>query len=184
MGGLPKIAVALSIFLIATSVASADESVSDAALTARVKAALAADSAVKARQIQVETRDGVVQLSGFVDSEDAQSAAVLRARSVDGMAEVRNDLSIRTDDRPAAEPVADTVIAARVRNRLNDVELKEGSDVNVEVSDGVVQLSGFVMSVDEKARAGDVASTVAGVRDVENQIALTNDADERERSPE
>lgn len=179
MRGLPKIAVALSIFLIATSVASAGESASDAELTARVKAALAADIAVKARQIEVETRDGVVQLSGFVDSDDTRSAAVLRARSVKGVAEVRNDLSIRSDDRPAAQPVSDTVIAARVRNRLNEANLDDASDVNVEVSDGVVQLSGFVMSVDQKARAGDLASGVEGVRDVENQIALTDAADDR-----
>jgi hyperosmotically inducible protein len=154
--------------------------VSDTALTTKVKTALTGDRAVKARDIEVETRDGVVQLSGFVDSEDARTAAVLRARAVDGVAEVRNDLSIRTDDRPAQEPVSDTVIAARVRDSLGNVKLADDSDVNVEVSKGVVQLSGFVESVEEKARAGDAASAVAGVRDVENHIALL---DESEPSP-
>lgn len=161
--------------------AAADQPASDAALTTKVKAALATDRTVRARDIEVETRDGVVQLSGFVDSEGARTAAVLRARSVNGVAEVRNDLSIRADDRPAREPVADKVIAARVRDSLGNVKLADGSDVNVEVSEGVVQLSGFVMSVEEKARAGDAASSVAGVRDVENHIALV---DEGVREPE
>lgn len=165
----------------AAAVQAAPEPGSDVALTTKVKAALAADRAVKARDIEVETRDGVVQLSGFVDSEDASTAAIMRARSVEGVAEVRNDLSIRTDDRPAQEPVADTVIAARVRDSLGNVKLAEDSDVNVEVSEGVVQLSGFVRTVEEKAQAGDAASTVAGVRDVENHIALL---DERDRSPQ
>jgi hyperosmotically inducible protein len=158
----------------------ADQPVNDTVLTTKVKAALVGDRAVKARDIEVETKDGVVQLSGFVDSEDAKTAALMRARSVDGVAEVRNDLSIRTDDRPAQEPVADTVIAARVRDSLGNVKLADKSDVNVEVSRGVVQLSGFVESVEEKARAGDAASAVAGVRDVENNIALM---DEPEPSP-
>lgn len=160
---------------------AAQQSIDDTALTAKVKAALATERFVQARDIEVETRDGVVQLSGFVDSEAARTAAVMRARSVNGVAEVRNDLSIRTDDRPAAQPVADNVIAARVRDSLGNVKLADGSDVNVEVSEGVVQLSGFVMSVEEKARAGDAASSVAGVRDVENHIALV---DEGDRAPE
>lgn len=148
---------------------------SDTALTMKVQAALVGDRSVNANDIEVETRDGVVQLSGFVDSEDARSAAVMRARSVTGVAEVRNDLSLRNDDRPATEPASDTVIAARVRNSLGKVELAQGSDVNVEVSEGVVQLSGFVQSTEEKVRAGDAASRVAGVRDVENHIALTGE---------
>lgn len=157
------------------------QAVTDTALTAKVKSALATDRAVKASDIQVETRDGVVQLSGFVDSEDAQTAAVMRARSVPGVAEVRNDLSIRSNDRPAQEPVSDTVIEARVRSSLGSAQLEDESDVNVEVSAGVVQLSGFVTTVEEKARAGDVASGVAGVRDVENNIALTKEHERASR---
>lgn len=160
----------------AAAVQAATQSVSDTALTTKVKAALSGDRNVQARDIEVETREGVVQLSGFVDSEGARSAAVLRARSVDGVAEVRNDLSIRTDDRPVREPVSDDgVIAARVRDSLGNVMLADESEVKVEVSEGVVQLSGFVESVEEKARAGDAASAVAGVRDVENHIALLDE---------
>ena len=178
-----KFAAALAaIFLAtsATSVAVADDA-KDAALTERVKTALAGDSALAARNIEVETRDGVVQLSGFVDSEDQRTAALMRARSVQGVQEVRNDLSLRDDTRPADRAVADTVIAAKVRDSLKGADLSSDSDVNVEVSKGVVQLSGFVSTPQEKARAGDLASSVEGVRDVENQIALT---DEPKPSPQ
>jgi osmotically-inducible protein OsmY len=64
---------------------------------------------------------------------------------------------------------------------LQGAALASESDVNVEVSKGVVQLSGFVSTPQEKARAGDLASAVEGVRDVENQIALT---DEPKPSPQ
>jgi hyperosmotically inducible periplasmic protein len=183
MRHLRELTLIVCLFCVMQAAAAAPQTsaVSDTALSAKVKSALATDHTLKARDIEVETRDGVVQLSGFVDSEDARSAAVLRARSVSGVAEVRNDLSIRNDDRPAQEPVSDTVIAARVRSSLGSVPLEDDSDVNVEVSAGVVQLSGFVNSIEEKARAGDAASGVSGVRDVENNIALTK---EHERSPQ
>jgi hyperosmotically inducible protein len=181
MRHLRELTLIVCLFCVMEAAAADPQAVSDTALTAKVKSALATEHAVKASDIEVETRDGVVQLSGFVDSEDARTAAVLRARSVSGVAEIRNDLSIRNDDRPAQEPVSDTVIAARVRSSLGSVQLEDDSDVNVEVSAGVVQLSGFVTSIEEKARAGDAASGVAGVRDVENNIALTKD---HERSPQ
>src|SRR5687767_12045921 len=179
-----KFAAALASIVLATSVnsiAAADDPAKDAALTERVKTALAGDSTSAAREIEVETREGVVQLSGFVDSEDQRTAALMRARSVQGVQEVRNDLSLRDDTRPTERPVADTVIAAKVRDSLQGADLNTDSEVNVEVSKGVVQLSGFVSTPQEKARAGDLASTVDGVRDVENQIALT---EEPEPAPE
>lgn len=180
-----RFAVAMATILLATSVtsvaAAGEDRGRDAAVTERVKAALASDRALAGRDIKVETRDGVVQLSGFVDSEDQRTAALMRARGVQGVQEVRNDLSLRDDSRPTKRPVADTVIAAKVRNSLQGADLSSDSEVNVEVSKGVVQLSGFVSTPQEKARAGDLASSVEGVRDVENQIALTN---EPERAPQ
>jgi hyperosmotically inducible periplasmic protein len=180
-----KFAAVVAATLLATSVtsfaAAGEHDARDAALTERVKTALASDRALAAREIEVETRDGVVQLSGFVNSEDQRTAALMRARSVQGVQEVRNDLSLRNDTRSTHRPVADTVIAAKVRDSLKGAELSSDSDVNVEVSKGVVQLSGFVSTPQEKARAGDLASAVEGVRDVENQIALT---DEPERAPQ
>lgn len=180
-----KFAAALGTILLAASVtslaAAGDEQSRDTALTERVKTALASDRALTGRDIEVETRDGVVQLSGFVDSEDQRTAALLRARSVQGVQEVRNDLSLRDDTRSTRQPTADTVIAARVRDSLQGADLGSDGDVNVEVSKGVVQLSGFVSTPQEKARAGDLASAVEGVRDVENQIALT---DEPKPSPQ
>ncbi|WP_161965568.1 BON domain-containing protein [Steroidobacter cummioxidans] len=170
----------LSIFPFAAAAGAESQAVSDSALTAKVKSALTTARGAEMRNIQVETRNGVVQLSGFVGSEDARSAALMRARSVAGVAEVRNDLTVRNDARLAPQqPAPDTVIAARVRSSLSNARLDGESDVNVEVSAGVVQLSGFVTSVEEKVRAGDAASAVPGVRDVENNIALTKEHERR-----
>lgn len=69
--------------------------IQDTAISARVKAALAGDPDVKARDVQVETFRGTVQLSGFVDSPENVRRAADVARRVDGVREVRNDLIVK-----------------------------------------------------------------------------------------
>src|SRR6187399_1385676 len=54
---------------------SSGEVVNDAEITTKVKSALAGDPRTKAHQVNVETHEGVVQLSGFVDTSEAKSTA-------------------------------------------------------------------------------------------------------------
>jgi hyperosmotically inducible periplasmic protein len=146
---------------------------SDAALTARVKAALIDHEATKARQIQVETSSGAVQLSGFVDSEMDVETALKVARSVPGVREVNNGLDLRAPDRTAGEVSKDGVIEAKVKAEIaRDEGLATASDINVEVDAGIVQLSGFLPSLEQKNRARDAATRVSGIRDVRNNIAV------------
>jgi hyperosmotically inducible periplasmic protein len=69
--------------------------VDDATITTQVKAKLAADHAVSAMAINVETMKGTVQLSGFAKSQDEKMAAERIARGVSGVVGVRNDIVIR-----------------------------------------------------------------------------------------
>jgi osmotically-inducible protein OsmY len=74
---------------------SAGQAVDDGVVTAKVKAALVADPVTKAHQINVETFKGTVQLSGFVESDEARSRALQLARDVDGVKKVKDALEIR-----------------------------------------------------------------------------------------
>jgi hyperosmotically inducible protein len=74
---------------------SVGEVVDDSMLTVKVKAALIADPVTKARLINVETKDGVVQLSGFVDSVAEQSQATEVARGVSGVKKVDNQTDVK-----------------------------------------------------------------------------------------
>ena len=67
----------------------------NAALTARVKAALVAEPTVKARDVNVESFRGTVQLSGFVDDQRQIERAVEIARGSEGVKSVKNDLRIK-----------------------------------------------------------------------------------------
>lgn len=75
---------------------SAGEYIDDATLTAKVKAALAESSDVKAREVNVETHRGEVQLSGFVGSQAEAQKAVQLARNVKGVRSVKNDIRIKS----------------------------------------------------------------------------------------
>jgi hyperosmotically inducible protein len=67
--------------------------VDDTAITAKVKAALAGDSAVKSSDISVTTNSAVVTLSGQVANSDQKSAAVKDAAGVSGVKDVTNNLT-------------------------------------------------------------------------------------------
>jgi osmotically-inducible protein OsmY len=70
--------------------------VDDATVTAKVKTAIASDVGVKAASnVNVETYRGVVQLSGFADSEDQAAKAVTAAKKVSGVRSVKNDIRIK-----------------------------------------------------------------------------------------
>ena len=64
----------------------------DTALTSEVKAKLLADDIVPSRKVKVETTDGVVQLSGTVESQAQSDRAESIAKAIDGVKSVKNDL--------------------------------------------------------------------------------------------
>ncbi len=80
---------------VSTSKDTAGTVVDDSMITSQVKAKLVDDSTTKAYQINVEAQNGVVQLAGFVDSNEAKARAGELARTVSGVTTVRNDLEIR-----------------------------------------------------------------------------------------
>jgi len=91
------------LMLIATFVACASTSkqegageyVDNSVITSKIKSKLAADDFLKSFEIGVETYKGIVQLSGFVDSQRAIDKAGQIARSVDGVKSVKNNLRIK-----------------------------------------------------------------------------------------
>ena len=75
---------------------SVAQTTGDAAITAKVKTALAADELVKARKIDVDTMRGVVTLNGTVSSAAEKQRALDVARRVEGVASVKDNLRTGT----------------------------------------------------------------------------------------
>ena len=74
---------------------SAGEYVDDSVITTKVKSLLAADDFLKSFQIGVETFQGTVQLSGFVNSQQAADKASEITRSVQGVKSLKNNLIVK-----------------------------------------------------------------------------------------
>lgn len=80
---------------VATGAAQAQQSLSDGALTAKIKAKMALDDLVKAADIDVDTEGSVVTLTGDVGSADERRRAVRIATETAGVTMVVNHLKVR-----------------------------------------------------------------------------------------
>ncbi|MGB7801987.1 molecular chaperone OsmY [Buttiauxella sp.] len=67
----------------------------DTATTSEIKAKLLSDDIVPSRHVKVETTEGVVQLSGTVESNAQSARAESIAKAVDGVKSVKNDLKVK-----------------------------------------------------------------------------------------
>jgi len=74
---------------------STGQYVDDSVITTKVKAAIHREESLNVFQIKVETYKGVVQLSGFVDSEQSVMKAGEAATGVEGVVSVKNDLVVK-----------------------------------------------------------------------------------------
>lgn len=146
--------------------------VDDAGITAGVKTKLIGDKDTKTYQINVETRNGVVQLNGFVDNAAARTQAEQIAKSEKGVTRVENNLEIGKPGRTGGAIVDDAAITMKVDSALAADQRTSALRVDVETNGGEVQLSGFATNAGEKAAAEEVAKGVEGVRTVSNKIDL------------
>ena len=74
---------------------STGDYVDDSVITTKIKTHLGADNFLKSFEISVETRKGVVELSGWVGTQEAVNKAGHIARSVAGVKSVRNNLIVK-----------------------------------------------------------------------------------------
>jgi hyperosmotically inducible periplasmic protein len=151
---------------------SLGETVDDGAITARIKTALIRDSATEARHINVDTRRGVVQLNGFVESQGERNEAAQVAQGVSGVASVENNLEVKDSSRTAGQVMDDGVITTKVKMALAESPVTKAYQINVATHRGAVELGGWVDSSEMRNEAGRLAGSVAGVTTVANNLDI------------
>jgi osmotically-inducible protein OsmY len=127
------------------------------------------EPSIEAAEIGVSVRDGVVTLSGYVDSFYKKWAAERAAARVFGVKAVAEELKVRL---PGSLERADEDIARAVSDALEWNVAVPHDRVEVQVQDGVVTLSGEVDWWYQKDAAGDVARKLVGVVLVSNLITI------------
>lgn len=85
----------------------------------------------------------------------------------------------RDDGKTVGQTVDDSAVTAKVKTAFAQDPGVKAMDVKVVTHRGAVQLSGWVNTAEEKARAEQVAKSVAGVSTVENKIEVKTDLNKK-----
>ncbi|WP_425446923.1 BON domain-containing protein [Dethiothermospora halolimnae] len=121
-----------------------------------------------AMDINVTCRDGVAQLSGFVDVLAEKKYAEKIAKDMDGIKKIENSITIGVDSN-----ITDKHMEKEVRERLFTSEFKGNVNaVGVKVNNGVANLVGHVDKLKDSHIAMDLASRCRGIKDVVNNIKV------------
>ena len=139
----------------------------DVEITSNIENKLVWDSQINAMGIRVETTNGIVTLTGVVDSYWEKTLAEDIAYYTHGVIGVVNNLSVTLPKSMVDVDIENDIIAAYKRSGLID-ETK----INVSVTDGIVHLTGTTSNYLEKAQAYNIAMFTSGVIDVINDITI------------
>jgi hyperosmotically inducible protein len=145
--------------------------VDDSTIAATIKAGLLDNRNTSAARINVDSYQGVVQLSGFARSEAEMAAATRVAEGVPGVKKVVNSLALAPGTSLGTK-LDDSMITGKVKAALMDAADVKSLQINVETRDGVTQLAGFVASEAMKEKAGRVAAGIDGVKRVDNALMV------------
>lgn len=165
---------------LALSITAAACGETDAGITTAVKGKLAADNDVKAYQIDVDTKDKVVTLTGTVDTATAETRALEIARGTDGVSNVVDNVTVSpvvaAPSLPAPDigraAFSDTEITGSVKTKLLADDMVKGLRIDVDTRDGVVTLTGEVKSQAEKDQALKLARETEGVKSVTDRMTV------------
>jgi osmotically-inducible protein OsmY len=146
------------------------EAASDAWITTAAKMRLLANDQTPATDINVDTRNGIVTLFGIVPTAASKQAAEAEARKVDGVKQVKNDLQVVPKAKQEAVEAKDGDLAKAVDQAIDRREDLKGADIDVDVKNGVVRLTGTVPNSEDRLAAAITARSIAGVRSVQDDL--------------
>ncbi len=147
------------------------DAVDDAVIAATIKAGLLDNRNTSGTRINVDSNDGVVQLSGFARSEAEKTYATKVAAGVSGVKKVVNNVAVAPATSMGTR-LDDSLVTGKVKAALMDAADVKSLQINVETHDGAVQLAGFVASVAMKDKAGRITAGVEGVKSVDNVLVV------------
>ena len=145
--------------------------IDDTVITTKVKAQYAQDPLLNPLNIKVETKRGIVYLSGSLDTDMQYQQAITLAEQTDNVKDIdANQLAVKN----SPSPLSDTLITAKIKGLiLRDKTIKDattGSDISVETKNAVVYLSGTVNSMKQKNHVIELAKSVKGVKNINDHL--------------
>jgi hyperosmotically inducible periplasmic protein len=162
------------------------EGAKDAWLTGRIESMYLLNEHLSPFAIDTDVDNGVVHLSGTVQSDIDKDLAGQLVRNLDGVVDVENELTVDTDYARAEQPEAsdsegkrdfgswvdDATTTAAVKSRLIGNGNTKGLQIDVDTMDDIVTLSGRVESDAEKDLAEEIARGASDVAEVHNNLVV------------
>jgi hyperosmotically inducible protein len=166
--------IALGALLALAGANCESRSAADFAITAAVKSKLVVDNENIAINVNVDTRGGVVTLTGVVGTQAEKEQAERIARNTEGVTRVINNITVETNGGYGARGGADTAASdIAILSKIKTRYVAEGiAGVKVEVKNGQVTLKGNVENAQARARAENIARATSGVMSVNNMIEV------------
>ncbi|HRH98169.1 MAG TPA: BON domain-containing protein [Prosthecobacter sp.] len=149
---------------------------SDTWLYLKVKGTLAYHSSVSGYNTQVELKQGVVTLTGETASEAQKELTTAYARDVDGVKDVKNEMTVvAATTRPKetlAEMIDDASITAQVRMALLTHRSTSAFKTTVTTTAGVVTVGGSAKNAAEKELVTKLVTDINGVKSIVNNMVV------------
>ena len=159
--------------------------VKDGWLTGKIETVYTLNRHLNAFAINTDVENGIVHLTGMVESDIDRDLAGQIAEGIDGVVEVQNDLKVEQTARQANDAraskdgkrsfgtwVDDATTTAAVKSKLVGNSNTKGLQIDVDTWGDVVTLSGEVGSAEEKQLAEEIARNTGDVEDVLNQLVV------------
>jgi len=153
---------------------SVTDTASDMYITSATKLRLMANDKTPSTDINVDTRNSVVTLFGTVPNKDAKAAAEGEARKVSGVSKVVNELQIVPAAKKEAVAAKDDDVEKAIDDALGKRDDLRGSNIDVEVANGVARLTGTVENEQQRLAAAVAARATPGVKAVKEELRIQN----------
>src|SRR6185503_6953876 len=142
----------------------------------KVKSALLYHRNVRATKTDVTVTDGVVTLSGEASSMAQKELTTEYAKDVEGVKEVKNQMTIAKNPAKPVETIGETIddasITAQVKASLLSHRSTSALKTKVETTDGVVTVSGTARNAAEKSLVTKLVTDIEGVTSVVNNMTI------------
>ncbi len=149
---------------------------SDGWIGMKVKSSLFFNRNVSALNTEVDVTDGVVTLKGRADSQAQKDLTGEYAKDVEGVKEVKNEMTVgqveNKNQETTGDKIDDASITAQVKVAFLFHHSTSAFKTGVHTSNGVVTLSGEATSGSAKDMAAKVAGDVNGVKNVVNNMTI------------
>jgi hyperosmotically inducible periplasmic protein len=149
---------------------------SDAWLRDKVKVALLFHRNVNSASTEVDVKDGIVTLRGDAASQSQKELTTEYAKDVDGIKDIKNDMTVSKTSRKAPRTVGEKIDDASISAQVNMTLLNHRStsviNTKVKTKRGVVTVGGNAKNAAEKDLVTKLVAGINGVKKVKNRMTI------------